>query len=151
MKNLFIPLLLSACLFVSAQDADQNVVATGGDYFSNASGSVSWTLGEVLTETYTEGNTLSQGFQQVALTVTTLIDPVQLSYSLSVYPNPTSQHLVIESDEESLSYVLYNISGQAVLNGNIHAATQTLDLSALANGTYILKINNTETHKIVVE
>ncbi|MFU8844174.1 MAG: hypothetical protein ACNA7V_10250 [Bacteroidales bacterium] len=52
-------------LYVSAQSVSPEVIATAGDYFENSSGSLSWTLGEVMTETFSSGgNILTQGFQQ---------------------------------------------------------------------------------------
>ena len=55
---------------IYSQSISQNVVATSGDYFENANASVSLTLGEVVTETFSTGNViLTQGFQQ-ALSIT---------------------------------------------------------------------------------
>lgn len=143
-------LLFSASCLLYAQDAEQNVIATAGDYHANSFGSISWTLGEVSTETYTSGFTLSQGFQQAALSVISLTDPQELTYSLSVYPNPTSHILHIESDESGIDYALYNSQAQLILNGETKSNTEILNLTALPNGTYVLRVNNQETHKIVV-
>ena len=56
-------LLITSHLF--AQSIERDVVASSGDYFENANGSLSWTLGELATETYISGNAiLTQGFQQ---------------------------------------------------------------------------------------
>ena len=56
------------CLFTiasAAQSISPDVVAGSGAYYSKPAGSLSWTLGELSTETYTAGNnTLTQGFQQ---------------------------------------------------------------------------------------
>jgi len=61
--SLIVGLLISG--FLSAQTVSPEVISTSGDYFSNASASLSWTLGELATETLTAGNiTLTQGFQQ---------------------------------------------------------------------------------------
>lgn len=71
MKNLFvlaISLLISG--LISAQSIERDVVASSGDYFDNGSVSLSWTLGEIATETYTAGNViLTQGFQQPGSTM----------------------------------------------------------------------------------
>ena len=58
-----IALLLS--LTVAAQSLSPEVIASSGDYYENANASLSWTLGEIATETYSYGNNiLTQGFQQ---------------------------------------------------------------------------------------
>ncbi len=60
-------LLIALCFpfFVNAQSVSPQVVASGGDYFEGSSVSLSWTLGEIATETLSNGNIiLTQGFQQ---------------------------------------------------------------------------------------
>jgi len=55
--------LIIQCL--SAQTLSPVVLASSGNYYENASVSLSWTLGEIATETYSSGNIiLTQGFQQ---------------------------------------------------------------------------------------
>jgi hypothetical protein len=68
-------LFLAGALFCSAQSIEREVVASSGDYFEGAGISLSWTLGEIATETYTSGNTiLTQGFQQPGVTVRIFVD-----------------------------------------------------------------------------
>jgi len=60
-------ILLTALLpvYILAQSVSPEVVSSAGDYYENANVSLSWTLGEIATETYTNGNIiLTQGFQQ---------------------------------------------------------------------------------------
>lgn len=62
-KILFVAVLLPAILM--AQSVSPEVVSSAGDYYEGANGSLSWTLGEIATETYSNGtNILTQGFQQ---------------------------------------------------------------------------------------
>jgi hypothetical protein len=50
---------------VAAQSLSPEVIASSGDYYENANASLSWTLGEIATETYSAGGSiLTQGFQQ---------------------------------------------------------------------------------------
>jgi hypothetical protein len=61
--SLIVGLLISG--FLSAQSVSPEVISTAGDYFSNSNASISWTMSELVTETFTNGNTiLTQGFQQ---------------------------------------------------------------------------------------
>jgi hypothetical protein len=51
--------------FILAQSVSPQVVSPAGDYYEGTNASLSWTLGEIATETYTSGNAiLTQGFQQ---------------------------------------------------------------------------------------
>lgn len=73
--------IITAALFFSglltglSQSIERSVVASAGDYFQAAGISLSWTLGEIATETYSNGNTiLTQGFQQPDITLRIYID-----------------------------------------------------------------------------
>lgn len=55
---------------------------------------------------------------------------------LKVYPNPVSSVLTIETTEAG-DYHIFNLLGQQVLNGK---ATQRIDVSALPQGAYFLKV-----------
>jgi hypothetical protein len=53
-----------------SQSIERSVFASSGDYFEGANISLSWTLGEIATETFTNGNTiLTQGFQQPTILI----------------------------------------------------------------------------------
>ena len=62
---------LAISLTITAQSVSPEVVASAGDYFEGTNASLSWTLGEIATETYSNGNIiLTQGFQQpVSVTI----------------------------------------------------------------------------------
>lgn len=62
-KILFLVIILPT--FLMAQSVSPEVVSSAGDYYEGANASLSWTLGEISTETYDNGtNILTQGFQQ---------------------------------------------------------------------------------------
>lgn len=53
------------CLFVYSQSLSPAVISSSGNHFESAGGSLSWTLGETVTATFTGANfALTQGFQQ---------------------------------------------------------------------------------------
>src|SRR5690606_39739366 len=61
-----------------------------------------------------------------------------------VYPNPTKDIITIEFSEygTEATVEIFNLLGQKVIDcGNI-IGTQTLDMSKLTQGVYMLKINN---------
>lgn len=67
MKQHILTILLALLmpLFMLAQSVSPEVISSAGDYYENGNVSLSWTLGEIATETYTNGNViLTQGFQQ---------------------------------------------------------------------------------------
>jgi hypothetical protein len=58
--------------FLMAQSVSPQVVTSSGDFYQGTNASLSWTLGEIATETYSNGSTiLTQGFQQpVSVSIT---------------------------------------------------------------------------------
>lgn len=140
-KNGFIIILLLCALHVQGQ---QQVISSAGNFHSAASGSISWTLGELAIETLTTaGNILTQGFQQSRLTVTGIGDIPTLDYEIVVYPNPASDHLIIRTDKEqheNLYYHLYDLSGKIVLQDKILESETTITVNHLKSAVYLLRI-----------
>jgi hypothetical protein len=71
MKTIFSFLsVLLFCSLLHAQSLSPKVIASAGGYFASANASLSWTLGEPVTATFTNGNNmLTQGFQQPSVSV----------------------------------------------------------------------------------
>ena len=57
--------------------------------------------------------------------------------SISMYPNPTSGILYIETSQAFQSYEVYNLIGQRLLKGNV---TGSIDIKDLSKGTYIIRL-----------
>ena len=68
-------------------------------------------------------------------------------YDLTIYPNPTSSILYIESDAQISQFHLYNAFGQKIKSRTVNGTNGSLDLSDLATGTYYIRV---ETDKGVV-
>jgi len=62
------------------------------------------------------------------------------SIEANVYPNPTSDILNIQTAESITNVTAYNIAGQKVLQAN----TQTINVSNLKTGVYVLKVETTK-------
>jgi hypothetical protein len=56
------------------------------------------------------------------------------------YPNPTNGSLSLKSVNNIESVALFNMLGQNVLSAKVGATTSDLDISALATGTYVMKV-----------
>ena len=68
--------------------------------------------------------------------------------SVSIYPNPASSYVTIESESVlHANYRLTTISGQIILFGSINSNKHQLDIRGLSGGMYFLEIGN-KTHKI---
>ena len=72
------------------------------------------------------------------------------SSKLGLYPNPTKDFLFVEGDNiSSKSYAVYDLMGRKILSGTIYF--NKIDVSNLANGPYLLKIDGYETVKFKIE
>ena len=93
--------ILSVILFLStvamSQNADLQLNATAGDNFRNTTYQLDWSIGEVVTETYTAGNrNLTQGFHQSSYEVSSINKVVTENENIKVFPNPTTDLISVE-------------------------------------------------------
>ncbi|MEO8516024.1 MAG: T9SS type A sorting domain-containing protein [Flavobacterium sp.] len=59
----------------------------------------------------------------------------------SAYPNPVKDILNLSYTKEISSVSVYNLLGQVVMTKTINATQSKVDLSTLASGTYLVKVN----------
>ena len=160
MKPLSILFLLFIPLLALPQSQHLNVIASGGGYESNSSAnlSLSYTVGEPVTETFAPSGSsivLTQGFQQ------SMFEPVgieapKLNLNITAYPNPTASRVVIElrsSRERTISLQLFNMQGKKLDAPTERQALQsrqrlTVDLSGHAAGAYLLGLLNAKGERL---
>jgi len=70
--------------------------------------------------------------------VTNNLDTSKNTYEsqIMLYPNPTTDKIYIQTQENIQSYQVYNLLGQQVLHGDIDNNNE-IDLHKLSNGTYL--------------
>ena len=64
--------------------------------------------------------------------------PLIQNTQLEVYPNPSTNFISIKGQTETLDYIFYDANGKTVQRGKVEKEA-LIDVSALQNGTYILK------------
>jgi hypothetical protein len=155
MKKLL--LVVVACLFAVtafSQSISSSVVATAGGYSTAGGLSLSWTLGELATETLTSTNLiLTQGFQQGYYEITSIDDPLSKLIDLKVFPNPAIDYiniLIEDVDVKNVKIELYNLEGKLIYNEqweNSGSAHQ-LQLNNFSSSQYILRIIDEQNGKV---
>ena len=60
--------------------------------------------------------------------------------SVKVYPNPANQVLTVEMDSDSGLISIYSMHGELMQNIQMNSTKQTIDISKLENGMYILRL-----------
>ncbi len=158
MKFLTTLSILAIPFFGISQSIEPQVIASAGEHFSNGSVQLSWTLGEVMIDTYDNGNNiLTQGFHQTELTVTSIEETLS-DIRLNLYPNPTSEFLNIElgNNEKDINLQLYDMSGRLVHKDVINAydTKYVLPMQSVATGKYLVQMQSEDgkmntTHQVV--
>lgn len=126
----------------------QEVIATQGESYSNASANIDFTIGEVVINTGTDGtNDLTQGFHQTNWNFLGVEDFAP-NYEAIIYPNPTEDVLNIKTSSfENVTYTLYDAQGKLVLQDILSEEQTPIQVSQLAPGSYSLMLNS-ETQKL---
>jgi len=173
-KNIFLSLGLksrssvifgAAMLMVTinyAQNIAPQSVNSGGTKMTQANGSLSFTVGElvVLNLSDSEGNTLGGGFTTGATLTTASIQETDKSLlDVIVFPNPTSDLVNIRINYSSIEQVVVSITdlqGKEVYNGKYAGISNTIGIktAAYSSGTYVLLLKNNNnqvlgTYKII--
>jgi hypothetical protein len=68
---------------------------------------------------------------------------------LTYYPNPVKDILNLSYDQEISDVSVFNMLGQKVYSKSVNATNTQLDLSALSQGTYTVRINADNASKVV--
>lgn len=150
-KSKPIALLAIAMLWAGLAQAQESANASGGDA-TGSGGNVAYSLGQVIYTTNTNASgTVSQGVQQAYEIFTVGIKETELNISLSVFPNPTTDNLILHVDDfglSTLNYQLYDIQGKLLNNGQIISKQTQIDLNNWPSATYFLHVINHQNLKI---
>jgi hypothetical protein len=155
-KKISFLFLICICLIrLNAQEAP----TTSGGNASGSEGSVSYSVGQII-YTYNTGTNGSeaQGVQQPfeISVITNISEKKGADISISVFPNPTSNYLILNidfSNNNEQYYTLIDIKGNIIDSKKIDSKETTIYTNFLEPSTYFLKIteNNKEikTFKII--
>ena len=156
MKKTLLLFLFTVTVNISgttAQSFTPDVIASAGIFATSAEGSMSWTIGETMTETYSPGsNFFTQGFHQPDLLLITAIQSYTEN-TISVFPNPVVDNLFIRFSVSSASYTIdiFDVQGNLVKKEIVTPNTSDnyrISFEDLSNGMYLIRIINTANNSI---
>ena len=150
MKKYFICLAVSGLFVfssVSAQNADQQVIASSGGHHESGGYMISWTLGETVIATLDSGDyILTQGFQQSSWDIIQEVDPTGFEHAIHMWPNPATELVNVEvfngEKPATFEWKLINVSGQALKKGLSDNGWAQIELSGLENAMYFIAIQD---------
>ena len=146
MRTIFlIANILFAFSFYS-QNLDHFVIGTNGGFAWNNQFSLSYTIGEIVTEL---GNDpvnnidLTQGFQQSYISIVSTENHIA-DIDISVFPNPAVNYLNVNISDLSKvkSYAMYDMSGKLLLQHEIISNQFEVSFSNFSSGNYLLIFKN---------
>lgn len=148
-------LKLSSALFfglgLTGLQAQESINTTGGNA-SGAGGTASYSVGQVVYTTNTGTNgSLAQGVQQpfeISI-VMSIPEAKGINLSVSAYPNPTTDLLILEVKDfgnSALSFQLYDMQGKLLETKTITGNKTNIVTSNLMPANYFVKVleNNKE-------
>lgn len=148
-KHVLFLIIFSSIEYSPAQTLSPELTSTSGNTFTNGISQLDWTLGEPLVASLNDGNNLlTQGLHQNNLIITT-VENSDADYSLTIFPNPTSDIVQLQSStsrDENIVMALYNAAGELLLTrySNLNIVPQ-INLSKYSCGSYLLKIEDRTT------
>lgn len=150
MKTLFTTLCLFAVYAITGQNIDRQVIASSGSTFNNPSSKLTFTIGEPIIGYLTNVTTVSQGFLAILEDENSLSnDKMAAKNNIKLYPNPVTEHLSIDLNNinGSVKLKIYDISGKLLQDAMIKRNENTINLSHLPNGSYVIRLEMIDTNK----
>ena len=146
---------------ITSLKAQQATTATGGNA-TGSGGSMNYSVGQIVYITNAgTGGTVSQGVQQpYDISVVSGIEEIGINLSYTVYPNPTTENVVLQIDgasqtneitsnetlcRASLRYILHNINGNEILQQTITCNQTIIPMEQYPAGFYFVIVETTST------
>ena len=142
-------LIVLTLLTFSTFSQVQEVVSSSGDNYNNSSGSIQYTLGEVVISTVSNSNsTITQGFHQTKWDFVGLED-YSSDFDVTVYPNPISERLTIRATAFSnIQYKMHDAIGRIIFQGTLNAETTPIDVISITPGAYSITLYDQNESKL---
>ncbi len=146
---------IAAIFLANAVFSQEAITAAGGD-FSGSGGNIAYSVGQVhYTTNFSTSGSSSQGVQQTYQISTNDLAEYEGSNLFSVFPNPTSDFLILQVDNnfKSLNFELSDINGKIIFKEIIKSLTTPISLINQPSATYFLKVidgsNRIQSFKII--
>ena len=153
MKRLFVVLFLCG-LFLNMQAVNITVVRVTNEIKEvETVTSMRFLPGQTILFTLTSGeSTEMTGVRKISFENNdfTAIEDVTTPSTIRVYPNPTADMLIIDGVTAKQEIAIYSLNGAKVLSTQSQEGTNTIQVSELPNGVYLLRLSN-ETFKLIKE
>lgn len=148
-QRCFTTYLVSSLLYTGLVCAQQSVNVTGGAA-DGSGGSLAYSVGQVVYQTYSSGSSsISQGVQQPyeVSTLSTTVPVTEFNMKLKAFPNPTTHTITLEvgdTYDQNLSYQLFDLLGRLLKSGKITQKHTQVNMSDFGPSTYLIRLQTEE-------
>jgi len=125
--------------------AGQQTIISSGAHVSDATGSVSYSIGQIDYQTHSgNGGSIAEGIQQpYEIFEIGIIGYEGIDLDCQVYPNPTSDKLQLRInnyEEMDLHFLICDMNGKQIIQQEIGSSHIEISIESLSKGTYFLNI-----------
>ena len=150
-KSKLIVMTVTGLLWVGLAHSQESVNSSGGDA-SGSGGTVAYSIGQVVyTMNVDTTGSVGQGVQQTYDINAVGVEETELNISLSVFPNPTDDKLILKIDKynnNKLSYQLYDVNGRLLMNDQIATQRTQINTASLSPALYFMNVLDQENKKV---
>jgi hypothetical protein len=144
-KKLIYSCITALILLISGNICAQQVLSSTGGSGQNTSGSISYTLGELVIETRNDGSrVLTQGFHQTEILVTALHELSNTDIPIVAYPNPTHDFVTLKfeySEIGNIEYILLDLRGRLLFREKLTGNEAKISFQSYGPGCYFIKVS----------
>ncbi|MBK6343227.1 MAG: T9SS type A sorting domain-containing protein [Flavobacteriales bacterium] len=155
MRNLIRSIACCVVLFAICRCTAQDVSASAGASFQNASYGIGFTIGEPVIATHAQaGAVLTQGFHQPDDDFTTVVAEVMNpNAQVIAYPNPARDEVTVQvrGIDGPIVIELFDAAGRTVKERYAFSRSTTLNATSLASGSYHARITTDGTYLTTVQ
>jgi len=144
-KKLKLVAVLLLGLGLTGLQAQESLNTTGGNA-SGSGGTVSYSIGQIVYTTNAGTNaSMAQGVQQAyEIAIVAGIEEAEgITMSISAYPNPTTDYLILSIDEfdiSNLAYQLFDMNGKLLKNQGITGEQTRIYMSDFVAASYLVRV-----------
>jgi len=132
-------------MLISCEICAQQVFSSTGGTGQNTSGSISFTLGELVIDTRDDGSrVLTQGFHQTEILLTAMHELSGSGIQIMAYPNPTHDFVILKFEKgeiPNIEYILFDLRGQLLLKEKLTGNEAKISFQSYNPGSYFIKVS----------
>lgn len=155
MKHLIIILNIFVFSYAfNAQTLTQEVKASSGGFYQQINGSMQVTMGEPLTETYSNPSAkLYQGFEQGSYSIVSVEELTTIeNLNINLFPNPSNGVFKVDIKSDDILTFTVDVKdalGKTIINKTVKSnEIEIIDLTTFASSIYNVSISNSDKNSL---